>query len=40
MEAFFAERERRGIAPGKYSNDAAFMQAFGMELTGPPLKIV
>ena len=39
MEAFFNERENRGIKPGAYSNDAAFMHAFGMELIGPPLVV-
>jgi mannose-6-phosphate isomerase-like protein (cupin superfamily) len=39
MEAFFNERENRGIKPGAYSNDAAFMHAFGMELLGPPLVV-
>jgi mannose-6-phosphate isomerase-like protein (cupin superfamily) len=37
MEAFFNERENRGIKPGEYTNDASFMRAFGMELIGPPL---
>jgi mannose-6-phosphate isomerase-like protein (cupin superfamily) len=37
MEAFFNEREKHGIKPGDYTNDAAFMRAFGMELIGPPL---
>lgn len=35
MEAFFNERENRGIKPGAYTTDAAFMRAFGMELIGP-----
>jgi mannose-6-phosphate isomerase-like protein (cupin superfamily) len=39
MEAFFNERDNRGIKPGAYSNDAAFMHAFGMELIGPPLVV-
>jgi mannose-6-phosphate isomerase-like protein (cupin superfamily) len=39
MEAFFNERENRGIKPGAYTNDAAFMHAFGMELIGPPLVV-
>ncbi len=39
MEAFFNERENRGIKPGAYTNDAAFMRAFGMELIGPPLTV-
>lgn len=37
MEAFFNERDNRGIKPGAYTNDAAFMHAYGMELIGPPL---
>ncbi len=37
MEAFFNEREKHGIKPGAYTDDAAFMHAFGMELIGPPL---
>ena len=36
MEAFFAERDRRG---GGYANDAAVMRAYGMELLGPPIDI-
>lgn len=37
MEAFFVEqRDRRG---GGYTNDAAIMRAYGMELLGPPIKI-
>jgi mannose-6-phosphate isomerase-like protein (cupin superfamily) len=39
MEAFFNEREMRGIKPGTYTNDAAFMRAFGMELIGPQLVV-
>jgi len=39
MEAFFNERENRGIKPGAYTNDASFMRAFGMELLGPPLTV-
>jgi mannose-6-phosphate isomerase-like protein (cupin superfamily) len=39
MEAFFNERENRGIKPGAYTTDAAFMQAFGMELIGLPLAL-
>jgi len=39
MEAFFNERENRGIKPGEYTTDAAFMRAFGMELIGPPLVV-
>jgi mannose-6-phosphate isomerase-like protein (cupin superfamily) len=39
MEAFFNERENRGIKPGAYTTDASFMRAFGMELLGPPLKV-
>jgi mannose-6-phosphate isomerase-like protein (cupin superfamily) len=39
MEAFFNDRENRGIKPGAYTNDAAFMHAFGMELIGPPLVV-
>ncbi len=35
MEAFFNERENRGIKPGSYTDDAAFMREFGMELIGP-----
>jgi len=37
MEAFFNERENRGIKPGTYTDDAAFMREFGMELLGSPL---
>lgn len=39
MEAFFNERDNRGIKPGAYTTDAAFMRAFGMELIGPPLVV-
>ncbi len=42
MEAFFNEREQRGIKPGKYSStpaDAALLHEFGMELTGPPIAL-
>jgi len=39
MEAFFNERENRGIKPGAYTDDAVFMHAFGMELIGPPLVV-
>lgn len=39
MEAFFNERDNRGIKPGAYTNDAAFMRAFGMELIGAPLVV-
>ena len=39
MEAFFNERENRGIKPGSYTNDSSFMRAFGMELIGPPLVV-
>ena len=39
MEAFFNERENRGIKPGAYTNDSSFMRAFGMELLGPPLVV-
>jgi len=39
MEAFFNERENRGIKPGTYTTDASFMRAFGMELLGPPLEV-
>jgi mannose-6-phosphate isomerase-like protein (cupin superfamily) len=39
MEAFFNERENRGIKPGAYTTDASFMRAFGMELIGPPLVV-
>lgn len=42
MEAFFNEREARGIKPGGYASsaaDAEILRAFGMELTGPPLKV-
>ena len=38
MEAFFNERENRGIKPGAYTT-AEFMRAFGMELLGPPLRV-
>ena len=34
MEAFFNERENRGIKPGAYTDDAAFMREFGIELIG------
>ena len=37
MEAFFNERDNRGIKPGAYTNDASFMREYGMELIGPPL---
>ena len=37
MEAFFNERENRGIKPGAYTTDASFMREYGMELIGPPL---
>jgi mannose-6-phosphate isomerase-like protein (cupin superfamily) len=39
MEAFFNERDNRGIKPGAYTTDAAFMRAYGMELIGPPLVV-
>lgn len=39
MEAFFNERDNRGIRPGAYTTDALFMRAFGMELLGPPLRV-
>lgn len=39
MEAFFNERENRGIKPGAYTTDASYMRAFGMELIGPPLVV-
>jgi mannose-6-phosphate isomerase-like protein (cupin superfamily) len=39
MEAFFNERENRGIKPGAYTTDASFMRAFGIELIGPPLVV-
>jgi quercetin dioxygenase-like cupin family protein len=39
MEAFFNERDNRGIKPGAYTNDAAFMREYGMELLGPPLVV-
>ncbi len=39
MEAFFNDRESRGIAPGAYTTDALYMRAFGMELIGPPLVV-
>jgi mannose-6-phosphate isomerase-like protein (cupin superfamily) len=39
MEAFFNERENRGIKPGAYTDDASFMREFGMELIGPPLSL-
>jgi mannose-6-phosphate isomerase-like protein (cupin superfamily) len=42
MEAFFDEREKRGIKPGAYAttqSDAEILHAFGMELVGPPLKL-
>ena len=37
MEAFFNERDNRGIKPGAYTNDASYMREYGMELIGPPL---
>jgi mannose-6-phosphate isomerase-like protein (cupin superfamily) len=37
MEAFFNERDNRGIKPGAYTSNAAFMREYGMELLGPPL---
>ena len=39
MEAFFNERENRGLKPGSYTQDASFMRSFGMELLGPPLRL-
>lgn len=39
MEAFFNERENRGMKPGAYTTDASFMRAFGMELLGAPLRV-
>jgi hypothetical protein len=39
MEAFFNERENRGIKPGAYTDDAAFMREFGMELIGPGVMV-
>ena len=42
MEAFFNEREKPGIKPGAYAStpsDATLLQAFGMELIGPPIKL-
>ncbi len=42
MEAFFNERERRGIKPGAYAStaaDAEILRAYGMELTGPPIDV-
>ena len=42
MEAFFNQREQRGIKPGAYAStaaDAALLHEFGMELVGPPLKV-
>jgi mannose-6-phosphate isomerase-like protein (cupin superfamily) len=39
MEAFFNERENRSIKPGVYTNDAAFMREFGMELIGPAVVV-
>ena len=39
MEAFFNERDNRGIKPGAYTNDASFMRAYGMELLGPPIVV-
>lgn len=43
MEAYFNDREKNGIKKGAYvssSADAEMMKAYGMELIGPPLKIV
>ncbi|MGK6321061.1 cupin domain-containing protein [Sphingomonas sp. DT-204] len=40
MEAFFREREARGIRPGQYARtreDAAVLRAYGMEWIGPPI---
>ncbi|MGH6615143.1 cupin domain-containing protein [Sphingomonas sp.] len=40
MEAFFGQRESRGIKPGQYAStkeDAALLHEFGMELVGPPI---
>ena len=39
MEAFYNERDNRGMKPGTYTNDAAFMHEYGMELLGPPLVV-
>ncbi len=39
MEAFFNERDNRGIKPDAYTTDAAFMHEYGMELLGPPLVV-
>jgi len=39
MEAFFNERDNRGIKPGAYTTDAAFMHEYGMELIGPPVVV-
>ena len=39
MEAFFNERDNRGLKPGAYTTDAAYMRAYGMELIGPPLVV-
>jgi hypothetical protein len=42
MEAFFGQREQRGIKPGRYANskqDAALLHEFGMELIGPPIPV-
>jgi mannose-6-phosphate isomerase-like protein (cupin superfamily) len=39
MEAFFNERGNRGLKPGQYTSDAAFMHAYGMELVGPALRV-
>lgn len=42
MEAFFGQREARGIKPGGYAStkaDAALLAEFGMELVGPPIPV-
>lgn len=42
MEAFFNEREKLGIKPGRYATTSAYaamMHDFEMELVGPPLAL-
>lgn len=43
MEAYFNDREKNGIKKGAYASssvDAEMMEAYGMELIGPPVNIV
>ena len=42
MEAFFGNREQRGIRPGQYAStkeDGELLREFGMELIGPPIPL-